>query len=264
MVTRMPWEFCHAHAIDDQTCDLNRRFVEYVEGWLGVCRNVAVYDYYGHFHAFTPWPLVHSIRRDLPFLRGLGVRRFMSETQQNWANQGLNFYVGAKLSWDPALDVDALLDDYFTRFYGRAAGPMREYWLSWERSMQDTAQGAHGGYAWQAMFTPARVAESGRLLDAAEHLAAEDRERVRQRVARARAGFRFTEAWTRMRDRASRWEWSAAVAAGEEALRLLKESHAADGLAFELPLAVSQTEAVLKPYQALAGAAALVAPTEAR
>jgi hypothetical protein len=51
---------------------LNRRFLDYVRGWRAVAEHVGVYDYYGHFYMFTPWPLVHSIRRDLPLLKGLG------------------------------------------------------------------------------------------------------------------------------------------------------------------------------------------------
>jgi hypothetical protein len=255
LVTRMPWEFCHAHALDDPACDLNRRFLDYVRGWRRVSEHVGVYDYYGHFYAFTPWPILHSIRRDLPLLHSLGVDRFMSETQQHWANQGLNFYLGARLARDPGLDAERLLAEYHERFYGAAAAPMRRYWERWEQAMTATTAHGHGGYEWLRMFTPALVAEADALLVEAERLAANDREKVRRRVAFGRAGFRFTEAWTRMRDHASRQEWAQAVAAGDEAIRRIRETAGNEPQAFWIDLAVTQTQDQMKPYRAALAAA---------
>jgi hypothetical protein len=262
LITRMPWEFCHAHALDEPSCGINRRFVEYVRGWTSLSAHVGVYDYYGHFHVFAPWPLVHSIRRDLPLLKRLGVSRFMSETQQNWANQGLNFYVGAKLAWDPTQDVDALLDDYFERFYGPAAGPMRRYWMGWERAMTATGQGAHGGYEWLRLFTPERLAEADALLAEAEGLAGANGGKIARRVALARTGFRFTEAWARMRWAANRSDWTAAIEAGEEAVRRIQATEGSSPWAFPVALAVSQTEGLIEPYRASQSAASRLSPAD--
>ena len=50
-------------------------------------------------------------------------------------------------------------------------------------------------------------------------------------------------------------EWRAAVAAGEEAIRRARETAGTQPQAFWIELAVSQTEAMMKPYrEALAGA----------
>jgi hypothetical protein len=249
LITHTPWEFCHVHALDDPACEHNRRFVDYVRGWTQAARHVGVYDYYGHFYVFAPWPIVHSIRRDVPFLAGLGVDRFMSETQQNWANQGINFYVAAKLLWNPKLDVDALLTEYYARFYGRAAGPMRLYWERWEQAMIATAPGGHGGYSWLRMYTNELVAECGKHLADAEAAAASDTDKVKARVAFARAGFRFTEAWTRMRQHGYRGQWDAAVAAGEEAIARIKETDGMQPQAFFVSLAVDQTNTMVKAYR---------------
>lgn len=250
LVAHTPWEFCHVHALDDPHCEINRRFVDYVKGWRRLSTHVGVYDYYGHFDAFTPWPIVHTIRRDIPFLRRLGVTRFMSETQQHWANQGLNFYVAAKLAWNPDLDVDQLLDDYFTRFYGTAAAPMRRYWQRWEDAMVATAAFGHGGYAWLRMFTPELVSECDRILQEAEGLAAKDREKVRERVAFARAGFRFTEAWTRMRQHALHAEWGRAISAGEEAIACAHDITGSEPQAFVNDVLTIQTRALIDSYRA--------------
>jgi hypothetical protein len=93
------------------------------------------------------------------------------------------------------------------------------------------------------------VAETDVLLGEAERLAAADRDKVVQRVAFARKGFRFTEAWTGMQNHAARQEWRAAVAAGEEAIQRLRETAGTKPQAFWIELAVSQTEAMMKPYR---------------
>ena len=240
-LTHMPWEFCHVHPIDDPSCPANRRFLSYLNGWSALARHVGIYEYYGHFFAFTPWPIVHSMRRDIPLFKRLGIERFISETQQNWANQGINFYVAAKLVDDPSLDVDALLTEYFSRFYGKAGGPMRRYFDLWENAMQHTGAAGDRGYAWLSMFTPALASEAGGLLVEAEALAANDSEKVRTRIAFARLGFGYTEAYTKMLDAGARKDVRAVLEWSEEAQKRLKATEGSAPQAFFVSVAIDQT-----------------------
>jgi formylglycine-generating enzyme len=237
MICHMTWEFCHVHPIDDPNCKLNTRFREMIEGWTKVCKHVNVYDYYGHFYVMTPWPIVHDIGKDLPYLRRIGVTGFESETQQHWANQGLNFYVAAKLAWDTKRDVQALLDDFYRGFYGPAAKPMREYWETWEAAM---AKQPCGGYAWLAMFTPELMKQTGELLDEAEKLAAGN-ERVQKRLALHRIGHRFTDAYARMNRYGTAGQLEQAVAAGQAAVRVAESSFGMQPQAFWIRLTSDQT-----------------------
>ncbi|MBK5255503.1 MAG: DUF4838 domain-containing protein [Vicinamibacteria bacterium] len=240
-LTHMPWEFCHVHSIDDTSCPANRRFLAYLKGWQALTKHVGVYEYYGHFFAFTPWPIVHSIRRDIPLFKKLGIERFTSETQQNWANQGINFYVAAKLADNPAIDVDALLAEYFARFYGKARDPMRRYFDLWEDAMLQTAAAGDRGYAWLSIFTPARVSEAAILLQKAGELAATDREQVRQRVDFARVGFGYTEAYAQMLDAGLRNDPQAVHSWSEEAQRRVRATEGSAPQAFFVSLAIDQT-----------------------
>lgn len=240
-LTHMPWAFCHVHAIDDPSCPANREFLGYLKGWMALTKHVGVYEYYGHFFAFTPWPIVHSIRRDIPLFKQLGVERFISETQQNWANQGINFYVAAKLVEDPSRDVDALLGEYFWRFYGKARDPMRRYFDLWEDAMRNTSAAGDRGYAWLSMFTPALVSEAGLLLEQAETLAATDTEKVRRRVAFARTGFGYTEAYAQMLDAGLRNDPAAVARWSEEAQKRVKATEGSAPQAFFTSLAISHT-----------------------
>jgi hypothetical protein len=46
----------------------------------------------------------------------------------NWGTQGLDYYVLAKLLWDPHRDVDEVIDDYCRAAYGPGANAMKEYY----------------------------------------------------------------------------------------------------------------------------------------
>jgi hypothetical protein len=240
-LTHMPWVFCHVHAIDDASCPANRKFLAYLKQWSALASHAGIYEYYGQFFAFTPWPIVHSMRRDIPLFKSLGLERFTSETQQNWANQGINFYVAAKLVDDPSRDVDALLNEYFSRFYGRAGTAMRRYFDLWEGAMQGTAAAGDRGWAWLSMFTPALVAEAASALSEAERLAAGDSEKVQSRVAFARLGFRYTEAYTMMMSAGLRKDSRGVLEWSEEAQKRLKATEGSAPQAFFVSLAIEQT-----------------------
>jgi hypothetical protein len=230
------------HALDDPQCPFNRRFTEYLRGWAALTRHTGMHDYYGHFFMFTPWPIVRIIRRDIPFLQGLGLERFSSETQQNWANQGINFYVAARLLADPKTDVDALLTEYYTRFYGAAAAPMRRYWERFETAMADSAAVGDGGYAWISMFRRPLLEATGADLAEAERLAIGDSRRVvRDRVAFARLGFDYTEAVMEMMEAHFRGDGFATRDWGQKAVDRVLKTKGTEPQAFFVSIAVDQT-----------------------
>lgn len=242
LVTHTPWEFCHVHALDDPNCPANRRFTQYLRGWTALTRHTGIYEYYGHFFMFTPWPIVRNLKRDIPFLRSLGVENFTSETQQNWANQGLNFYVAARLVADPATNVDALLTEYYTRFYGAAAAPMRRYWERFETAMADSLAVGDGGYAWISMFRRPLLDASAADLAEAERLARGDsRQIVRDRIAFIRLGFDYTEAVIEMFEAHYRGDVGAVNEWSQKAVDRLNRTAGSAPQAFFVAIAVPQT-----------------------
>jgi hypothetical protein len=77
--------------------------------------------------------MVHKMREDLPALHELGGTFVVPEAQPIFAAQGLNLYIADRLFWDLDADVDILMEEFFTKYYGPAAEPMRNYWLAIER-----------------------------------------------------------------------------------------------------------------------------------
>jgi hypothetical protein len=72
---------------------------------------------------------VHKLADDIRFFteRGMRITDYAS-CFGNWGTQGLNYYVLAKLLWDPYQDVDAMVEDYCRAAYGRGAAAARDYY----------------------------------------------------------------------------------------------------------------------------------------
>jgi len=86
----------------------------------------------GNVEAIT-FPVIHprAIAKDLNFLkdRSFGDAGEQSQAKLQWSCPGLNhinLYVQSRFLWDANSDLDAILDDYFERFYGSAAAAMKE------------------------------------------------------------------------------------------------------------------------------------------
>jgi hypothetical protein len=61
---------------------------------------------------------------------------FFDSLFEHWAPNAPFFYLLSQLTWNPYADGNAILDDYYRRCYGPAAGPMKEYWKLMEQTRQ--------------------------------------------------------------------------------------------------------------------------------
>ena len=137
----------------------------------------------------TPAVYVHKLAEDL---RHFAEHRLLGtdfdSCMHNWATEGLNYYVLARLLWDPDADVDAMLDDYCRG--GFRAGGWRDVRRYFTRIEELTDRIAAEGLAITAPYTPEVVAELRGLLDAAQQASAGDTDRRRVDVSCA-SGLEF-------------------------------------------------------------------------
>lgn len=107
-----------------------------------------------------------------------------------WGIQGPNLYMHGRLHARPDLEVEAVLDEYFSAF-GKAAPRIREYFDYWEKiSMRidaDFQARINGGWAilgvaGHQIYTPETFVEGQRLLGEAKKLAKNDDPVVQERV----------------------------------------------------------------------------------
>lgn len=124
-------ECCVLHPIDDPACPLNRPFCADLEGWSRLSDQIYVWNYNVNFHDYlSPLPNLGVIGPNVRYFAARGVRGlFMQAAGGARATdfQELRNYLICRLLWDPAADDRALIDEFVTLYYGRAAPAMREY-----------------------------------------------------------------------------------------------------------------------------------------
>jgi len=189
----------HTRPWSDPTSERNRTFHRQLIAWGSSISQMGYYEYVGNEQFWGPWALVNKLREDMPAFYELGGTFLVPEAQPFFATQVLNHYVTVRLTWDLDADVDLLLEEFFTRFYGPAAVPMRNYWLALERLYNLQRPGfmeRRAGITPDAsLFTPDVWAELDDYLRKADKVAAglpPAQRRFADRVQFARDGLEYT------------------------------------------------------------------------
>jgi hypothetical protein len=114
-----------------------------------------------------------------------------SEFGQSTLMDQVEFFVTLKLADDPTLDGDALIDEFFSRYYGHAARPMQQLYDSMEDLFTNPKyyperirkspghQHQDAELAWDWLGTPAHLAKLQPLMDQAVAAAATPLEKQR-------------------------------------------------------------------------------------
>lgn len=129
---------------------------------------------------WRPYPgfFAHSIVDQFAEFHRSGVQGFFVEPaylahgQRSPLLDQLELYITYRLADDPKLDGNRLIDEFFDRYYGPAAEPMRQLYGLMQETYADPAN--HPGavsqtesQAWQVLGTEQRMREYGRLLSRA-------------------------------------------------------------------------------------------------
>jgi len=153
----------------------------------------------------TPVVYVHKLAEDFPKLaKNKMIGTDLDSICNNWATQGLNYYVMAKLLWNPDLDIEALLDDYCRAGFGAGADYVKKYFLKIE-SLTDKMASSEMKYT--EPYTPEAVMELRGYLEKA-HAATEEDSGSNQRVAFLRAGLEYTDAYCEIQRVHRQWQAS--------------------------------------------------------
>ena len=89
---------------------------------------IATWDYYFGAPYIYPRQFNEWIAESLPFMSENGVSVFFSQLPSSWGLDGCKAWLAAELLWHPEQDAAALLDEYYTNFFGAAAEPMRRFY----------------------------------------------------------------------------------------------------------------------------------------
>lgn len=137
-----------------------------------------------------PLLYVHKFAKDFRYLAEHGMMGTdFDSCCHNWATQGLNYYVVARLHWNPEQDVDALLDDYCQAGFGPAAKSVRRYFAGLEALMDEAAVKKEKPVA---VFHAQALARLRKELEQARQHAGSDA-LIARRIAFLETGLRWTE-----------------------------------------------------------------------
>ena len=178
---------CTIHAYDDPKCWQMRRQAEMVRRWPQLSDKVWIYnyDYTMLVGKGTLTPMVHRIRRNIPLLKEWGLIGFHDQEDCDWSECGVpTRIVRARLEWDVRADVEAVLDDYFSKWFGAAAGPMEEYYAALEEAFEKAPQHGHEDVILPSIYTDALLEKLDRSIRAAEAAADAEPEASRLRIER--------------------------------------------------------------------------------
>jgi len=155
--------------------------------WAELCPNVWVYGYDETMlvSALTPVPRVSKVRVDLPLMKKWGVIGFLNEARNTWAEEGIaTKYVRARLAWNADADVDAILTDFYSGWYGKAALPASKFWEALEATMRDTPMLGHEDRILPFVYTQELIDKLERFAAEAEKLADTDPTKMHVRADR--------------------------------------------------------------------------------
>jgi Domain of unknown function (DUF4838)/Carbohydrate family 9 binding domain-like len=157
-----------------------KRVLADIAAWKEKASAVYYWDYY-IFDSWLPWrglPVLYSqtIERDFRWMQAHGIRGEFIEAEgeagegvmrmHRPATQHLNLYLTARLGWDPTLNVQDMLAEYYRLFYGSAEAEMKEFWTFAETVRTEAGARSVTAAAFQPenVFPPEALAKLADLL----------------------------------------------------------------------------------------------------
>ena len=100
-----------------------------IKRWAGSgAERIATWDYYFGAPYIYPRQFNQWIAESLKFMSENGISVFFSQLPSSWGLDGAKAWFASELLWDPTKDPEALLDEYYTNFFGAASESIRGFY----------------------------------------------------------------------------------------------------------------------------------------
>ena len=156
---------------------------------------------------------MYQMLPDVPFGRAMETFRYLADhnctgmsfdtINECWPTQGPLYYLMAQLAWNPYQDGHAILDDYYRRGFGPAAGQLKAYWTLLEETRNRKVDGK---LTFPQAYDSAFYKRASSLLDEADAAVAKAPEIYRRRIAHVRVGLEFTRKMNEVLDLMARYK----------------------------------------------------------
>jgi hypothetical protein len=101
-----------------------------LEGWGKLTNNIIVWDYIIQFsNLISPFPNLYTLKPNIQFFYKNRVSALFEQGNREIGGEfsELRAYLVSKLMWDQNADVDWLINDFLTGYYGKASDEIKEY-----------------------------------------------------------------------------------------------------------------------------------------
>ncbi|MCS7252683.1 MAG: DUF4838 domain-containing protein [Armatimonadetes bacterium] len=215
--------YCRFHRIGSPNCPPNQQLAEAIEGWSKVAKQMGYRAYnYNLAECTVPFSKLSVWSHDIPYLYRKNLIGISIETLPAWHIYGPHIYLSIRLSYQPEADANALMDDYFTKFYGDKAGQaMKEYWLTIDEAFAKMRCHSGSFFALHLAYTPDVVSRCQALLERAKELA-QGVPVYLARITMAEEGFQNAVQYLQLRDAINQGEFASAKTIYEKLLERAK------------------------------------------
>jgi len=202
-----PITLCRIHGLGNPICPEKDKYYRWmVQQWGKIIPEV--YDRGYWFNLADPgllFPMVHRLRTQIPISHELGITGWRVECLAHWGSEIPSLYIAGKLMWNHEADVDALLEDFYTKYFGPAAEPMGRYFTLINAAVRDGD--FHTGSSWDIPnLYPPPVRQKARA-----HLQAAAKQAgggvYAERVKMITEVFDYNEAFVHMMERRAAHDW---------------------------------------------------------
>jgi len=198
-----------------ETDDRRIHFRKCFSTWMKLARRGYIYEY----DPFVIWhgvmcPRVELIRRNVPYYKSIGVRGMNIESRKSqFAESGLNILVYSRLFWDTGADVDDILDDFASTFYGPARKAIRRWIKVTQESVLNPSAPIFGNedHNIELIYTAKTMAAAEKAIRKAESVAKV--EPWKKRVHVVRLIHNHTEAYLESKNAMDRCQFADALSA---------------------------------------------------
>ncbi len=206
-----PIRYSRYHRIGSPISPSRQQLARVIDGWAAATEQIAYRTYnFNLAECVVPFSKLSVWKHDIPYLRDKGCIGINLESLVNWEIYGPHLYQSIRLAYDPDADSDAMMDDYFMKFYGDAAGPfMKQYWMNIDEAFETMKCESGSFFALHLVYTPQFLQKLAGLIEQAAN-AAEDNEMYSARIAMMEQGLKNAEQFIQIREAMNRGDFAAA------------------------------------------------------
>ncbi len=190
-------QYCLWSAYKHASADVRKEHEGIAAAWANASEKTGIYEYYIN----GSWPGLHRvvmpyIAESIKYLYNQGIDLYQMQSGDEFAINGMNYYVAAKLLWDTSLDEREILDDFYEKAFGDAGDAIRRFhirlqnaWTMLTINGEDVSCQSLKRTRLLRYFTPELLGECQRYL--MEALKEADNEIVKKRVEFYAKGFSY-------------------------------------------------------------------------